>query len=141
MLLLRAVLGVSVAGVGPVLHAMISRAAPEGMLRAPAHRGGRPGEETFEFPAYWVDRYEVSNRQFMGFVDGGGYENRDFWRFEFVPLMLISSTTDYLASLGMYKTDDRMRRRMLLSISLFVNLGLLFVFKYLVFFAENVLAR
>jgi MFS family permease len=37
MLALRALLGASVAGIGPVLHAMISRAAPEGM------RGGISG--------------------------------------------------------------------------------------------------
>ncbi|MBT8479439.1 MAG: SUMF1/EgtB/PvdO family nonheme iron enzyme, partial [Gemmatimonadetes bacterium] len=54
-------------------------AAPEGMLRAPADRGGRPGEETFEFPAYWVDRYEVSNRQFQEFVSAGGYANPEYW--------------------------------------------------------------
>jgi len=37
MLVLRAVLGISTAGIGPVLHAMISRAAPAGM------RGGITG--------------------------------------------------------------------------------------------------
>lgn len=37
LLVLRALLGVAAAGVGPVLHAMISRAAPEGM------RGGMTG--------------------------------------------------------------------------------------------------
>jgi serine/threonine protein kinase/formylglycine-generating enzyme required for sulfatase activity/dienelactone hydrolase len=33
-----------------------------------------------EVPAYWIDKYEVTNEQFKQFVDQGGYENRDYWR-------------------------------------------------------------
>ncbi|NOY43637.1 MAG: MBOAT family protein [Planctomycetes bacterium] len=63
-----------------------------------------------------------------------------FWRFEFVPLMLISSTTDYLVARSISRTKDQRRKRLLLFVSLFVNLGLLFVFKYLMFFTENLWA-
>ncbi|HYI92261.1 MAG TPA: SUMF1/EgtB/PvdO family nonheme iron enzyme [Bryobacteraceae bacterium] len=28
---------------------------------------------------YWADEYEVTNRQYKQFVDGGGYRNRQFW--------------------------------------------------------------
>ena len=33
---------------------------------------------------YWIDRYEVTNKQFKGFVDSGGYENSDYWKHDFV---------------------------------------------------------
>ena len=32
---------------------------------------------------YWIDRYEVSNRQFKAFVDQGGYKKREYWRVDF----------------------------------------------------------
>src|SRR5262249_42890307 len=33
---------------------------------------------------YWIDKYEVTNRQFKEFVEKGGYQNRRYWRQEFV---------------------------------------------------------
>ena len=35
-------------------------------------------------PGYWIDKYEVTNRQFKQFVDAGGYRTREFWREPFV---------------------------------------------------------
>ena len=29
--------------------------------------------------AYWIDKYEVTNRQFAQFIEGGGYDRREFW--------------------------------------------------------------
>jgi eukaryotic-like serine/threonine-protein kinase len=34
-------------------------------------------------PAYLIDKYEVTNRQFKEFVDRGGYRDPNFWEFEF----------------------------------------------------------
>ncbi len=34
-------------------------------------------------PAYFIDKHEVTNRQFKEFVDAGGYEDPNFWREEF----------------------------------------------------------
>ena len=34
-------------------------------------------------PAYLIDKYEVTNRQFKQFVDRGGYEDPSFWEHEF----------------------------------------------------------
>lgn len=28
---------------------------------------------------FWIDKYEVTNREFKAFVDGGGYRNPAFW--------------------------------------------------------------
>ena len=33
---------------------------------------------------FWLDRYEVTNRQFKAFVDAGGYSNRAYWTQPFV---------------------------------------------------------
>ena len=32
---------------------------------------------------YWIDEYEVTNRQFKAFVDQGGYQKREYWKVEF----------------------------------------------------------
>ena len=61
-----------------------------------------------------------------------------FWRVEFVPVMLLSTVVDYVAALGIHGSADRLRKRLYLALSLTVNLGLLFYFKYLIFAASNV---
>jgi formylglycine-generating enzyme required for sulfatase activity len=35
-------------------------------------------------PPAWLDRYEVTNRQFMEFVKAGGYSKEDYWIEPFV---------------------------------------------------------
>jgi dienelactone hydrolase len=52
---------------------------PEGMVRVEGFTGadGIPMEDFF------IDRFEVTNREFGAFVDAGGYGNRDLWRHEF----------------------------------------------------------
>ena len=32
---------------------------------------------------YWIDRYEVTNRQFKNFLDQGGYKKQEYWKPEF----------------------------------------------------------
>jgi pimeloyl-ACP methyl ester carboxylesterase len=34
--------------------------------------------------AYWIDKYEVTNREFKKFVDSGGYQKREFWKESFI---------------------------------------------------------
>lgn len=60
-----------------------------------------------------------------------------FWRIEFLPVMLLSVVTDYILALKIYHTTEQKIKKRFLLLSLFVNLGLLFYFKYLLFFAEN----
>jgi serine/threonine protein kinase/dienelactone hydrolase len=33
----------------------------------------------YSLPAFYIDRFEVTNRQYQEFVDGGGYEKRELW--------------------------------------------------------------
>jgi formylglycine-generating enzyme required for sulfatase activity/cephalosporin-C deacetylase-like acetyl esterase/predicted Ser/Thr protein kinase len=34
--------------------------------------------------SFWIDRYEVTNRQFKQFVDQGGYREKEYWKQDFV---------------------------------------------------------
>ncbi len=61
-----------------------------------------------------------------------------FWKIEFVSLMLISAYNDYWMSILISSSKSLKKKRIYLSISLIVNLGLLFIFKYLYFFTDNV---
>jgi iron(II)-dependent oxidoreductase len=36
-------------------------------------------EHTVEVPAFAIDRYKVTNSQYLDFIDAGGYENRGLW--------------------------------------------------------------
>ncbi|HXW08065.1 MAG TPA: protein kinase [Vicinamibacterales bacterium] len=38
----------------------------------------------FELTDFWIDRFEVTNREYKAFVDAGGYGNRRFWTQPFV---------------------------------------------------------
>jgi eukaryotic-like serine/threonine-protein kinase len=42
------------------------------------------GPATATVKDFWIDKFEVTNRQFKAFVDNGGYRTRDFWKEPFV---------------------------------------------------------
>ena len=60
-------------------------AAPAGMVYAP---GGSWGDYIgfvgwvgpYSVPPYYIDRLEVTNREFQEFVDSGGYEKQGYWK-------------------------------------------------------------
>ncbi len=56
------------------------------------------------------------------------------WKPEYIVLIVASTVVDYVAGLKMGATDDRRLRRRYLIMSLVMNLGLLFTFKYFNFF-------
>jgi len=63
--------------------------APEGMVRVP---GGEWGEYIdfigwlgpYNLPPFYIDRFEVTNRQYQDFVDKGGYQKQEYWNQKFV---------------------------------------------------------
>ena len=64
---------------------------PPGMVRVEPAKYFKtlfiPGYEGMpELPLkdYWIDQYEVTNKQFKAFVDQGGYQKREYWRVNFV---------------------------------------------------------
>ena len=61
---------------------------PDGMVLVPGadSLGGTIGIAAVEGPhdSYFIDRHEVTNRQFKQFVDQGGYQKREYWKTPFV---------------------------------------------------------
>ena len=49
-----------------------------------ANSGDRKGRIDPNFPDYWMDRYEVTNKKYKEFVDAGGYRKPEFWKVPFV---------------------------------------------------------
>src|ERR1035441_707873 len=45
---------------------------------------GYEGMPELPLKDYWIDQYEVPNKQFKTFVDQGGYQKRDYWKINFV---------------------------------------------------------
>jgi dienelactone hydrolase len=59
-------------------------AVPPGMVRVVGGRDPVRFGLVGELDDFWIDRFEVSNRQFKAFVDQGGYRRRDYWREPFI---------------------------------------------------------
>ena len=64
---------------------------PSGMVRVSPTKyfktlfiPGYEGMPELELKDYWIDQYEVTNRQFKIFVDQGGYQKHEYWKNDFV---------------------------------------------------------
>jgi dienelactone hydrolase len=66
--------------------------SPPGMLYV---RGGafRQGTVTAQLPDFWIDKYEVTNREFKRFVDAGGYRDPKYWKESFDGVANFRDTT------------------------------------------------
>jgi alginate O-acetyltransferase complex protein AlgI len=60
-----------------------------------------------------------------------------WWDWRFLILIAFSSVVDYILGILLKKENDPFRRKLLLLLSIIVNLGLLFFFKYYNFFSES----
>jgi len=68
----------------PVAHRMVevpAGVATLGLRRAPETFGwdNEYDAHTVDVPAFGIDQYKVTNRQYLEFVAAGGYETRRFW--------------------------------------------------------------
>lgn len=68
------------------LNAM--QAAPEGMVPVNGQHwasfiGFIGWVGPYDLPSYYIDRFEVSNREYQQFVDSGGYRKREYWKEKF----------------------------------------------------------
>ncbi|NCT18773.1 MAG: membrane-bound O-acyltransferase family protein [Flavobacteriaceae bacterium CG_4_9_14_0_8_um_filter_34_30] len=59
-----------------------------------------------------------------------------FWDWRFLSLIFMSSLLDFIVGYYLGKTSNNQKRKLLLAVSLFFNLGVLAVFKYFNFFVE-----
>ena len=60
-----------------------------------------------------------------------------YWNTWYIILIVFSTMVDYIVAREIHKTDLQRKRKMLLFISMAVNLGVLFIFKYFNFFNES----
>ncbi|MEP6800635.1 MAG: protein kinase [Acidobacteriota bacterium] len=59
-------------------------AVPAGMVRVPGGSFALQSLSTVSLGDFWLDKFEVTNRQYKAFVDGGGYAKRQYWKQPFV---------------------------------------------------------
>ena len=84
-------------------------------------------------PLWWV----LPRRARLWLVFATSLTFYGFWRVEFLPLLLGTTGLDYVVALGIERSESPLRRKLLLSISLVSNLGVLMFFKYLYFVCDN----
>ena len=64
---------------------------PAGMVHVPStgspfslHVPGFEHLKPVHLPDYWIDKYEVTNKQYKEFIDRGGYQRREYWKHPFL---------------------------------------------------------
>jgi formylglycine-generating enzyme required for sulfatase activity/dienelactone hydrolase len=59
--------------------------SPSAMVYVPASEYELESENRkVKLPEYWLDKYEITNREFKKFIDAGGYRDRKYWVQPFV---------------------------------------------------------
>jgi D-alanyl-lipoteichoic acid acyltransferase DltB (MBOAT superfamily) len=84
---------------------------------------------------YWIVADKKNHRNLLLLV--ASYVFYGWWDWRFLFLIVVSSLVDYLVGKQLFKTENATRRKLLLWISLGVNLGFLLYFKYANFFIES----
>ena len=88
------------------------------------------------FLLYWfVANKNLKLQNFLIVV--ASYVFYGWWDWRFLSLIFFSTIVDYLVGRGLAKQENTTKRKLLLLISITVNLGLLGFFKYYNFFLEN----
>lgn len=85
---------------------------------------------------YWV----LPSRWRNAFLLVASYAFYASWNWRFLGCILASTAVDYLCGLGIHRSDSPGRRKLLLSLSVCANLGMLGFFKYSNFFIESIVA-
>jgi alginate O-acetyltransferase complex protein AlgI len=71
------------------------------------------------------------------FLTGSSWFFYAWWDWRYLPILLASTSVDYVAGLWIARSDDERRRRVLLAASLATNVGILAYFKYAGFFFSS----
>ena len=96
-------------------------------------------EYLFFLPIVFIIYWSLANKLFLQniFILTASYFFYGLWDYKFLGLIVISSLVDYLVGISLAKSLSSKIRAALLSISILVNIGLLFVFKYHNFFIDS----
>ncbi len=73
----------------------------------------------------------------LGFLAFASWAFYAWWDWRFLPLMLTTTTVDYVAARAIARSANERHRRTLLAVALTINLGLLAYFKYAGFFMSS----
>jgi len=76
--------GEAIGGITLLFDLDAEGAIPPEMVRVPGGYVEMPGLDALSLSGFLIDRYETTNRQFKEFIDGGGYQRREFWKQEFI---------------------------------------------------------
>ena len=83
-----------------------SSAIPAGMVRA-TPRGrhvlatvGLEHVPSFELGDFWIDRFEVTNREYKAFIDAGGYREPRYWK---QPFLRDGRTIDWSEAMTVFR--------------------------------------
>lgn len=88
------------------------------------------------FILYWfVANKNLKLQNFL--IVATSYLFYGWWDWRFLSLILFSSLVDYLVGIGLLNQENPTKRKVLLWISILINLGFLGFFKYYNFFLEN----
>jgi alginate O-acetyltransferase complex protein AlgI len=88
------------------------------------------------FFIYWILLKNHTKLQNF-FIVLASYFFYGWWDYRFLYLIIFSSLADYFISHFIFSSDSHARRRAGLFLSIFLNLGLLFFFKYFNFFLDS----
>ena len=88
------------------------------------------------FALFWF-AFQKALKVQNGLIIVSSYLFYGWWDWRFLFLIVFSSLTDYFIGLKLEKTEQRKLRKLLLFLSVSLNLGLLGFFKYYNFFSEN----
>nr|WP_321229333.1 MBOAT family O-acyltransferase [uncultured Psychroserpens sp.] len=87
------------------------------------------------FVLYWLVAKNLTLRNILILV--ASYVFYGWWDWRFLFLIAISTLVDFFVGKQIYNTENTTKRKQLLFVSLFVNLGFLIYFKYTNFFIET----
>lgn len=87
------------------------------------------------FALYWLVARNLTLRNVLILV--ASYTFYGWWDWRFLFLIAVSTIVDFYVGKQMHKVEDKGKRKQLLLVSLFVNLGFLVYFKYTNFFIES----
>ena len=89
------------------------------------------------FPVIFFAYFALAHKFRWALLLVASYIFYAYWHPVYLGLLIVSTVVDYLAGLGIASSSRKVIRRLFLALSLSVNLGLLFSFKYIDFFIAN----
>lgn len=88
------------------------------------------------FLAYWkTATYSNKLRKWVLLL--ASYIFYGWWDWRFLILIIISSVTDFIIGKTLFEKEKKQTRKILLLLSIFINIGILFCFKYFNFFIAS----